>query len=110
MIEKYILEGHETIKCKDLLEWAKQCEKIDRHVADTRHFGIRVSTVFLGVDHNYGFGSPLLFETMIFGGRHNDYQERYTTWEEAERGHKKACALAFPVLTWWQKIFKKGEK
>lgn len=28
----------------------------------------RVSTVWLGLDHNWGGGEPLLFETMSFGG------------------------------------------
>ena len=30
---------------------------------------------------------------MIFGGIHHDYQERYSTWEEAEKGHKRALKL-----------------
>jgi hypothetical protein len=33
-----------------------------------------VSTVFLGTNHSFGFEPPLLFETMIFGGRFDDYQ------------------------------------
>ncbi len=32
-----------------------------------------------------------LFETMIFGGANDGYQERYATWDEAERGHKRIC-------------------
>jgi len=51
---------------------------------------VNISTVFLGVDHNFsGHGAPLLFETMIFGGELNEECERYATWEEAERGHKR---------------------
>jgi hypothetical protein len=52
---------------------------------------IRVSTVFLGVATNE------LFETMIFGGQHEGYQERYYTYEEALAGHQRACELAFEV-------------
>jgi hypothetical protein len=48
-----------------------------------------VSTVFLGLDHQWGDGPPLVFETMIFGGEHDQYQERYSTWDEAEAGHKQ---------------------
>jgi hypothetical protein len=49
---------------------------------------VEVSTVFLGVDHNFsGKGPPLLFETMIFGGEHDQDQWRYSTWAEAEKGH-----------------------
>ena len=29
----------------------------------------------------------ILFETMIFGGQYDDYQWRYSTYEEAEAGH-----------------------
>ena len=38
-------------------------------------------------------GPPLLFETMIFGGPHDGYQERYTFWDEAEAGHAKALGM-----------------
>lgn len=54
---------------------------------------ITVSTVFLGLDHNYGIGPPVLFETMIFGGEHDGYQERYCTWDEAVEGHEVAKKL-----------------
>ena len=30
---------------------------------------------------------------MIFGGEHDQYQERYSTWDEAIEGHKNACKL-----------------
>lgn len=56
---------------------------------------VRVSTVWLGLDHNfYGEGPPLIFETMIFGGPLNDYQERYSTEEQARTGHNAAVKLA----------------
>ncbi len=52
----------------------------------------RVSTVFLGLDHQYGDGPPLLFETMVFPkDSYSDlYCERYSTYDEAEAGHAKA--------------------
>jgi hypothetical protein len=56
---------------------------------------IEVSTVMLGTDHGFGMGGPpILFETMIFGGEHDEYQERYSTRAEAESGHSKALGLA----------------
>ena len=62
---------------------------------------IRVSTVFLGVDHRFNFsgddGPPILFETMIFGGQHDQYQDRYCTYDQALAGHQRACELAFEV-------------
>lgn len=55
---------------------------------------VHVSTIFLAVDHQTGGGPPVLFETMIFGGPHDGYQERYSTWGEAEAGHQRAILLA----------------
>jgi len=57
---------------------------------------IHVSTVFiLGINHAFGEGDPLLFETMIFEGPLNEYQVRYSTWEQAELGHKEALRELF---------------
>ena len=95
MSDKYILEGHTPKLMNNLIEWAMWFETADCCVAQTTlPKGVRVSTVFLGLDHSFGGGKPILFETMIFGGKYNDYQERYSTWEEAEVGHKKAVAKA----------------
>jgi hypothetical protein len=94
MSEHYVLEGKEA-KSVDLITWAKWFEAADRHVAKTDITDdIHVSTVFLGLDHSFGDGPPLLYETMIFGGEHDEYQQRYSTWEQAEAGHEKAVELA----------------
>lgn len=62
---------------------------------DPLHEGgsVTVSTVWLGLDHQYGDGPPLIFETMIFGGEHDGYQERYSTKEQALAGHAKAVKM-----------------
>jgi len=52
---------------------------------------IRVSTVFLGIDKRE------IFETMIFGGQHEGYQDRYWSYDDALAGHQRACELAFEV-------------
>lgn len=53
----------------------------------------RISTVDLGIDHSFGFGKPLYYETMIFNSeeenKFEDYQERYSTKDEAIIGHNK---------------------
>jgi len=50
---------------------------------------IRVSTVFLHLDHSWGDGPPVLFETMVFGDDTEDErQERYFTWDQAMKGHQ----------------------
>lgn len=56
--------------------------------------GVFVSTVFMGLNHSFDLDRPLWFETMIFGGKHDQYQERYETLDEAEAGHKRAVKLA----------------
>ena len=97
--DKYILDGHTPVICKDIMEWGESMKE-HRHVALLEEAGVRVSTVFLGIDHGFGDGSPpILFETMIFGGEHDDYQMRYSTWEEAEAGHITACKKA-GLLKW----------
>lgn len=90
MTDKYILEGKKAVPCDDLQKWGERFETTRRHVGDTTVGDVRISTVFLGLDHSWGGGRPLIFETMIFGGAYDDYQERYSTWEEAERGHAQA--------------------
>jgi hypothetical protein len=68
---------------------------------------LRVSTVFLGIDHNWARDPDdpaVLFETLVFGeertyqwrGKTRAYREslaqrRYRTWAEAEEGHKEMC-------------------
>jgi hypothetical protein len=97
MSDKYIMKDDGTIVPEpDTLKWAQWFESNRRHVLDDYlPDGVRVSTVFLGLDHNFGFGGlPILFETMIFGGEHDSYQDRYSTREEAVIGHAKALALA----------------
>lgn len=56
---------------------------------------VSVSTVFLGVDHNFsGEGAPVLYETMVFGGSLDMESERYRTRDEAVAGHAKWVAAA----------------
>jgi hypothetical protein len=99
MTDKFILDG-KTPKPATLQEWAQWFEAASRDgrrwVGKDRFGDVLVSTVFLGLDHRFNEtqGDPILFETMIFNGPHDGYQERYCTWDEAEAGHKKAVELA----------------
>jgi len=52
--------------------------------------GTWISTVWLGLNHNYLPGPPLIFETMVFESEIslNDLEQvRYSTLAEAEAGH-----------------------
>jgi hypothetical protein len=84
----YILDGKRPARV-DFLHWAIWWKSADRTVNKTTVGEIEVSTVFLGLDHQFGEGPPLLFETMIFGGERDNDQWRYSTWREAEKGHDK---------------------
>lgn len=94
MSDHYILQGHEVIPA-DLMTWARWFEGADeqRVVAKTTIGDATVSTVFLGLDHAWGAGPPMTFETMIFGGDHDQYQTRCSTWEQAEAQHAEAVEL-----------------
>ncbi len=52
-----------------------------------------VSTVFLGLDHSWSNKGLILWETMIFGGINDQYQERYNSYEDALEGHQRAIDL-----------------
>ena len=87
----YILLDKIPVPEYDTIVWGMWFETADRTVLKTQvDTGEEVSTVFLGLDHNFFFsGPPILFETLIFGGIHNNKMWRYSTWEQAETGHNR---------------------
>ena len=94
-MDHWILKGHE-VEAVDADTWARwfQNARGERTVAVTEVGDVRVLTVFLGLDHRFGEdGPPLIFETMIFGGIHDQDMQRYSTWGEAEAGHKRMCEI-----------------
>lgn len=97
MPDTYILVGHEPVAEPDPHKFSEWFGKADRCVRYTKiKEGVEVSTVFLGFDHGFGdHGSPVLFETMIFGGsKDQDYQTRACTWDEALDAHRDAILVA----------------
>lgn len=99
MLDTYILVDGKPVVEPNLLKWAAWLgnHTRDRIVAkNTLDNKVEVSTVFLGLD-SHGWvsgGPPMLWETMIFGGPLDKYQERYTSREAAEEGHKRALLKA----------------
>ena len=97
MQERYWIlnDDREVVKVADVLTWGRfyengaMCNVGDEYIA-----GARISTKFIGIDHQFGDGPPLLFETMIFGGAEDQWQERCSTWEQAEAMHAQAVKLA----------------
>jgi len=88
-------ENRNAIPCSTI-EWGEQHEQMRRdctkHVADETIDDKRISTVWLGLDHQWNEnGPPLIYETMVFNGDpHEIYCKRYSTWQEAEKGHHRA--------------------
>ena len=96
-----------------VLFFNEETQKFDYRLAETQEEGYNffngnkkialdnfgdseVSTVFLCFDHSLGLTGdekPILFETMIFGGKHDNWCERYHTYDEAIEGHKRLCEM-----------------
>jgi hypothetical protein len=111
--------GH-VRQCQTLFEGACWQEQMYRHgethVADHHFLGVRVSTIFLGLDHDIGHGAwgrfddyrPVVWETMVFGGPFDGAQWRYRSWWAALKGHRKLLrmhlwwALAWPFKKLWE--------
>lgn len=91
MSEYYDRDG----KPLTMMQWAQMLEKRGdenyKRVAETvLPDGKWVSTVWLGLDHQFGDGPPLIFETMVFPsrGEFGDLDcQRYSTEAEALAGH-----------------------
>lgn len=85
----FILKGKTPVKEPNVMKWAEWFQEADRIVARTKlDNGATVSTVFLGINHAFMGGPPILFETMVFEeGQLDTYQQRYQTWDQAEAGH-----------------------
>jgi hypothetical protein len=79
-------------KPMDMMAWARTFEDNAYRTVEQTDLpnGVLVSTVWLGLDHQFGDGPPLIFETMVFGDRESGRdlaQERYSTLDEARAGH-----------------------
>jgi hypothetical protein len=98
----YILDDDgEPVPCNDARQWSTWLSVPGRRVVSQETVaGFQVSTVFLGVDHAFHGGPPVLWETMIFvsgPGRRktafDDYQRRYSSRQEALDGHAEAVRM-----------------
>jgi hypothetical protein len=72
-------------------EWTakrRQTDEYRRVAVTTVDDKMTVSTVWLGLDHNWGGGPPLIFETLVFDGPMDGEMARYSTEAEAVAGHE----------------------
>jgi hypothetical protein len=94
--DHYILDEEGEPVAVDFMTWAEWFKAGDKTrvvLQDHPTRDVLVSTVFLSLDHQWGQGPPVLWETMIFGGPFSQFQERYTSRLDALRGHALALAL-----------------
>jgi hypothetical protein len=83
-------------------EWAFAFELQNRIVAVTEIGPIKISTVFLGLDHSFTpDGPPKLWETMVFGGPHDqEWMDRCAgSREQAEAMHAEMVKRVDSSLT-----------
>jgi len=91
----YILNDFgENVPCPDLEKWARWLEGPSREMCRLRdQVGpLHVSTVFLGLDHSFSDGPPLLWEMKVFSDDSQSGQEhkcqRFTTMQDAHAFHR----------------------
>ena len=96
----YTLNGHTPVPCYDVQAWGRWFEQADRWVGSTAVRGFRVSTIFLGLDHSFsGEGDPILFQTTVSSEEREVAEWRYSTWEQAARGHRTIVNGLFQGLS-----------
>lgn len=80
-------------KAIGVAEMARLCRDHEYRVVAKDFVGTtEVCTVWLGFDHSFRGRVPVLFETVVFGGRMDQYHRRYGTEESAVAGHAKVLA------------------
>lgn len=100
---RYVLDENGEPRLEpSLMRWGQWFEQsiAQRRVAWTEIYPFAVSTLFLGLDHSFFRGPPLLFETMVFWKRRGRYhtrryavhQVRTFTRAEARHLHDEAVA------------------
>lgn len=80
-------------------------------IGDTELLDLRVSTVFLVIDHAMS-GPPVLFETMIFGDPYDQECWRWCTEEDAQFGHDRIVAWlrSHASLIAWRRRLRLGPR
>jgi hypothetical protein len=105
MSDHYILNDRgDPVKENDLEKWARWWQDADRIVWVTMVEEVKVSTVFLGVDHSFSpdeSDPPMLYETMVFSWEDFPLEQdcqRSSTVDDALQVHIKMIELVKEVL------------
>ena len=92
----YTLKHRKPVPCDDVENWAYYWSCNHRRIRYTTiNQSLRVSTVFLGVDHAFADEGPILFETAVLDKNCTDhYMRRCKTHREALAQHWEAVRWA----------------
>ncbi|MEH1916650.1 hypothetical protein [Nostoc sp.] len=93
----YKLVGHTPVAVNSLSEWQEYLHSAQNLVAETIVGSSKISTSFSGFDLTFG-EPPLLFETMVLGGPHHGRMQRYSTWEQALKGHDDTVIQVMTIM------------
>ncbi len=89
-IEYCIFENKKPVKTEDTIEWGKWFEKEENwQVAKDIINDNQIIIIFHGMDVLLTGNPPILFRTMVICGELDGETACYSTWQEAEAGHKK---------------------
>ena len=104
----YVMDEDGTIReTEDVSAWSRSFESSTRLLAQTNICApgnltkceAFVSTVFLGINHAFAGGPPILFETLIeLEGESGDVVDRYQTKKDALLNHEIYVAAVRKVL------------
>ena len=92
----YTLDEYLNIREATIDEWGEFFGNIEKkRIAYTQVSPtIRVSTVFLGLDHSSKEdGALVLFESLVFNGKHDGEMLRYTSYDDAVKGHNELVTM-----------------
>ncbi|MFZ1529012.1 MAG: hypothetical protein WAT19_09695 [Ferruginibacter sp.] len=101
-MDNYILDENDCPRFVTMEEYRNWHDNIPEEVQTGIGFTLArdeegdkcVSTVYLGMDHSFGSGPPILWETMIFCDGENDQAcERSRNRKEALQTHKLFCEI-----------------
>lgn len=98
----FVLNDDGSVTPCDMETWAATWRRTNK-VASAKWLDrdIEVSTVFLGINHAFGDGPPVLFETLVFApddSAIDGEMERYCTRDEAIVGHNVMVDLVESYL------------
>lgn len=69
----------------------------------------KVSTIYMGLDLGFGYGPPLIYESMVFGGDLDGLMDRYPTRAAALAGHE-AIVRQVKGRTYGRRVIHNGRK